>query len=123
MNLDCRWCRTSIPRKRRGNHNNNNDYRYQLFSCRSAFFLFCADHRGDLKTKNPTWSVGEIAKELGKQWSSAAEDIKRKYAERGDAEKEKYYKVSDMRDSSNVMSSISAYFIASGPKNQTQFFN
>ena len=23
MNLNCRSCRTSIPRKRRGNHNNN----------------------------------------------------------------------------------------------------
>ena len=25
MNLNCRSCRTSIPRKRRGNHNNNNN--------------------------------------------------------------------------------------------------
>jgi len=64
------------------------------FVFRSAFFLFCADRRAHLKAANPTWSVGEIAKDLGRQWSEADKDMKKKYTEQGEKEKEKYNRVS-----------------------------
>ena len=61
--------------------------------CRSAFFLFCADYRAELKQANPSWSIGEIAKELGRRWAEATPDVKKKYADKGEKEKEKYNKV------------------------------
>lgn len=61
----------------------------------SAFFLFCADFRADLKKRNPSWSVGEIAKELGRQWTNAKPAFKKKYTDKGEKEKAKYNKVMD----------------------------
>nr|NP_001071733.1 transcription factor protein [Ciona intestinalis]BAE06487.1 transcription factor protein [Ciona intestinalis] len=58
----------------------------------SAFFLFCADRRAPLKAENPGWTVGEIAKALGKKWAAASPDTKKKYAEQGEVEKSKYNK-------------------------------
>jgi len=46
-----------------------------------------------LKSQNPGWSVGDIAKELGKQWAAATADDKKKYNEKSEKEKEKYLKV------------------------------
>ena len=34
----------------------------------SAFFHFCGEHRAAIKEKNPDFSVGDIAKELGARW-------------------------------------------------------
>lgn len=59
----------------------------------SAFFLFCADFRAPLKAENPSFSVGEIAKALGKKWSETKPDVKRKYTKQGEVEKEKYNKL------------------------------
>lgn len=56
----------------------------------SAFFLFCADRRADVKKANPSFTVGEIAKSLGKQWSEAGPEIKAKYDRAGKAAKEQY---------------------------------
>ena len=39
-----------------------------LLIFRSAFFFFCGEHRADIKARNPEYSVGDIAKELGKMW-------------------------------------------------------
>lgn len=62
---------------------------------RSAFFLFCADRRAEIKKINPEFTVGDIAKCLGKQWSETTPEIKTKYEENGKIEKEKYLKVLD----------------------------
>uniref|UniRef100_A0A1B6EF17 HMG box domain-containing protein n=2 Tax=Clastoptera arizonana TaxID=38151 RepID=A0A1B6EF17_9HEMI len=53
----------------------------------SAFFLFCKDERPKVKSANPDFGVGEIAKELGKRWAIADGETKSKYE--GQAEKEK----------------------------------
>uniref|UniRef100_H2Y5L5 HMG box domain-containing protein n=1 Tax=Ciona savignyi TaxID=51511 RepID=H2Y5L5_CIOSA len=58
----------------------------------SAFFLFCADRRALLKGENPGWTVGEIAKALGKKWAVATPETKKKYADQGEIEKSKYVK-------------------------------
>lgn len=58
----------------------------------SAFFLFCADHRGPLRQTNPSLSVGDIAKQLGKKWAEASTEVRKKYSEQSDVEKAKYVK-------------------------------
>jgi len=59
----------------------------------SAFFLYCADHRASLKAANPGYSVGDVAKALGKQWQEVDEKLKKSYQEKGEIEKQKYNKV------------------------------
>jgi len=39
----------------------------------SAFFFFCGQHRADIKAKNPEYSVGDIAKDLGKMWEKVTD--------------------------------------------------
>lgn len=38
----------------------------------SAFFFFCGEHRAEVKSKNPDYSVGDVAKELGKRWEKVS---------------------------------------------------
>ena len=45
-------------------------------SCRSAFFWYSADARSRVRAANPDFGVGDIAKELGRQWSEASEDTR-----------------------------------------------
>ena len=67
---------------------------WKLFvSNRSAFFLFCGDRRADVKKVNPTFTVGDIAKSLGKMWADATPDIKSKYEALAKTAKEKYTEV------------------------------
>jgi len=58
----------------------------------SAFFLFCADHRGPLRQTNPSLSVGDIAKQLGKKWAECSTETRKKYSDQSDIEKAKYVK-------------------------------
>jgi len=37
------------------------------------FFFFCGEHRADIKAKNPEYSVGDIAKDLGKMWEKVTD--------------------------------------------------
>jgi high mobility group protein B1 len=45
----------------------------------SAFFWFCSDERSKVKDKNPDWTVGEVAKELGRRWADVTPDAKSKF--------------------------------------------
>ncbi|XP_039265455.1 high mobility group protein B2-like [Styela clava] len=58
----------------------------------SAFFLFCGDRRAEIKKENPSFTVGDIAKKLGKLWSEASKDIKEKYDDLGKLAKKQYEK-------------------------------
>lgn len=58
----------------------------------SAFFLFCADRRALVKAEHPSYTVGDIARDLGKKWSETKPDVKATYAKQGEKEKEKYNK-------------------------------
>lgn len=59
----------------------------------SAFFWFCNDERPKVKGMNPEYGVGEIAKELGKLWSDADPDTKRKYEAMAERDKARYERV------------------------------
>jgi len=56
----------------------------------SAFFWFCNDERPKVKGMNPEYGVGEIAKELGRLWSEADPDVKRKYEAMAERDKARY---------------------------------
>ena len=42
----------------------------------SAFFFFCADERKEVKKSFPDYSIGEIAKELGRRWETCPNKVK-----------------------------------------------
>lgn len=42
----------------------------------SAFFFFCGERRGEVKAQNPAFGLGDIAKELGKQWEKVGDKAK-----------------------------------------------
>lgn len=60
----------------------------------SAFFWFCNDERPKVKGMNPEYGVGEIAKELGRLWSEADPEVKRKYEAMAERDKARYERVS-----------------------------
>jgi len=59
-----------------------------LFSCSSAFFFFCNEFRAEIKKANPSYGVGDIAKELGKRWETCPD--KDKYEGLASRDKERY---------------------------------
>lgn len=61
--------------------------------CRSAFFIFCSDHRPKVKSENPGIGIGDIAKKLGDQWSKLSAKDKTPYEQKAVKLKEKYEKV------------------------------
>lgn len=65
---------------------------YFLF--RSAFFWFSNDERSKVKSENPEYGVGDIAKELGRRWAEADSDEKAKYVAMAEKDKARYEKVS-----------------------------
>jgi len=58
----------------------------------SAFFLFCHDERPAVKAIYPTYSVGEVAKELGDRWNKVTPDVKAKYEAKAQVDKGRYEK-------------------------------
>lgn len=44
--------------------------------CRSAFFCFCNDERPKVKAAHPNYTVGDIAKELGRRWETCSNKAK-----------------------------------------------
>jgi high mobility group protein B1 len=58
----------------------------------SAFFWFCNDERPKVKSINPEYGVGDVAKELGKQWGEVKADVKRKYEAMAERDKARYEK-------------------------------
>jgi len=58
----------------------------------TAFFLFCNDKRPGIKSDNPDFKVGDVAKELGRLWSECGSDMKAKYEAKAKADKVRYEK-------------------------------
>lgn len=56
----------------------------------SAFFLFCNDERPKVRAANAGWSVGDVAKELGKRWEACTN--RGKYEALNEKAKERYEK-------------------------------
>ena len=56
----------------------------------SAFFAFSADERAAVKTENPSFTVGEVAKALGERWAALDADRKSAYERNAKEAKEAY---------------------------------
>ena len=57
---------------------------------RSAFFWFAADERPKVRAANPSFAVGDIAKELGKRWAEFGPTFKQKYEAKAEKDRERY---------------------------------
>ncbi|XP_050733549.1 high mobility group protein DSP1-like [Eriocheir sinensis] len=56
----------------------------------SAFFFYANDERASVRAANPDFSVGEVAKELGRQWNELGETEKLKYEKLAEADRARY---------------------------------
>ncbi|VVC91726.1 unnamed protein product [Leptidea sinapis] len=56
----------------------------------SAFFWFCNDERSKVKANNPEYTMGDIAKELGRRWAAADPEIKNKYEAISEQDRARY---------------------------------
>jgi len=56
----------------------------------SAFFWFCNDERSGIKSSHPDYTVGDIAKELGRKWGEVDETTKSKYEAMAEKDKARY---------------------------------
>lgn len=56
----------------------------------SAFFWFCNDERSKVKANNPEYTMGDIAKELGRRWAAADPETKSKYESLSEQDKARY---------------------------------
>jgi len=73
----------------------------------SAFFFFCADERAGVKEKDPTLSVGEVAKILGARWSQIPQQNKDLYERRTMMDKERYEReMAVYRDGSKKLKTV-----------------
>jgi len=58
----------------------------------SAFFWFCNDERPKVRETNPKYTVGDVAKELGRRWNECTEDQKSKFEALAAKDKARYEK-------------------------------
>lgn len=58
----------------------------------SGFFLFCSDHRPQIKAQYPSLGIGDVAKKLGEQWNSLTDSNKQPYLIKANKLKDKYQK-------------------------------
>jgi len=56
----------------------------------SAFFMFSKEERPKVRAANPDYTVGDIAKELGRRWSEVDSTAKSKYEGQADKDKQRY---------------------------------
>lgn len=56
----------------------------------SAFFWFAQDERPKVRATNPSYAVGDIAKELGRRWADATPTFKSTYEAKAEKDRERY---------------------------------
>ena len=56
----------------------------------SAFLFYSNDERPNVRAANPDFSVGEVAKELGRQWGELNENEKAKYEKQAEQDRARY---------------------------------
>lgn len=56
----------------------------------SAYFIFSTEERLKVKEGNPSFSICDVAKELGRRWADMDPAIKQKYQARAEEERQKY---------------------------------
>jgi len=77
----------------------------------SAFFWFAADERPKVRAANPSFAVGDIAKELGKRWAEFGPTFKQKYEAKAEKDRERYVNAKQdfqqmLKDEKNGIGSI-----------------
>ena len=63
----------------------------------TAFFMFSADERANVKAENPTFKIGDIAKALGERWATLDPERKAKYESDAKAAKEAWTRAATER--------------------------
>ncbi|MGH0123750.1 UNVERIFIED_CONTAM: hypothetical protein FKN15_005199 [Acipenser sinensis] len=63
-----------------------------IYFFRSAFFVFCSEHRPKIKADYPGSSIGDTAKKLGEMWSKLTAKDKVPFEQKALKLKEKYEK-------------------------------
>jgi len=58
----------------------------------SGFFWFSSEGRSKVKAANPDFSIGDVAKELGRRWSEIDEATKAKFEAMAEKDRERYEK-------------------------------
>jgi len=56
----------------------------------SAFFYYAKDERPNVRSINPDFSVGEVAKELGRKWNELTEEQKSPYEKSAEEDRARY---------------------------------
>lgn len=56
----------------------------------SAFFYYANEERPRVRAANPDFSVGEVAKELGRQWNELGEDEKSRFEKLAEEDRARY---------------------------------
>lgn len=59
-----------------------------------TFHRFCHDLRGHVKEQHPEYTLGEIAKELGRRWGVSDDATKAQYAAKAEQDRARYERVS-----------------------------
>lgn len=60
---------------------------------RSAFFVFCSEHRPTVKGEYPSLTIGDIAKKLAEMWGKQSPKDRTPYEQKAAALRQKYEKV------------------------------
>lgn len=58
----------------------------------SGFFLFCSEHRPQIKVQHPGLGIGDVAKKLGEMWNSLTDSSKQPFLIKANKLKDKYQK-------------------------------
>merc|ERR1712212_898788 len=56
----------------------------------SAYFLFSQEERLKVKAEHPSYSICEIAKELGRRWADMPPEVKQHYQQKAEEGRQKY---------------------------------
>lgn len=56
----------------------------------SAYFIFSQEERLKVKNENPSYSICEVAKELGRRWADMAPEVKQRYQQMAEEGRQKY---------------------------------
>ena len=56
----------------------------------SAYFIFSAEERLKVKAEHPSYSICEVAKELGRRWADMSPEVKQRYQQMAEEGRQKY---------------------------------
>ena len=57
---------------------------------RTAYMLWCEDNRASVEKDHPSFKLTDVARYLGNQWKTVADDVKRDYQRKSESDKVRY---------------------------------